>query len=687
MSWWTPSHSVLLSHLLDDVIGTHEMVQIRQEYCRFFDCYLSADSKFNIYFTGSKAEGLDLPGSDSDYMQDINSEDIEVIEHGHAVPQSHGKQIFMMVTDNVHPAFAMLRLITPPTRRITFESLNVISGSYFLSSYLTIMNHASYQSNCRNTVIQGPSIEHSDSDYDLVNSIHCPFWPNVASEWVRRTRFHDWPTIDTINEIKDFGFHLVPIGYQPSPMSMMEWRTSFSIAEKILVWSFNHIQIQFYAILKLVQKEFIKTNCNAENYVICSYFMKTFLFWKFEETDKCFWKIENFRECLKYLLIEFHKILQKGILKHYFIPNFNLLEVKLNRNAQLELLQLYDHVIQYDIKIIERCQTLRPIWMDFSTRINDAGFQQRPLIETNDLLTRIFKKSFTNAMKLKVDKSRKLLTLLMQCKNKELLDILKACATTSSSLDSFTFKYFRLMYNIPRHTCWPESNKHMYSICRHFDASCNDIMTSKLWSAIVFLLKTDYKRALLTINKVLSSIPPYALYYSSHKVVSSNEAEDLYQHNFFNSDLESSQIEKRAWIFDIRLFKNDIPVLPAAIQMELIHANPEKSLYISPFTFAYYLQFLCYHGLRQYENRDRALRQLVEVTDNPEQYGCMCLRHHSYNIAGHCLWFVGKTACAREMFLKSCEWHILNGHPDRNDYNAARHYLRSYMYDIEIDLD
>ena len=47
-------------------------------------------------------------------------------------------------------------------------------------------------------------------------------------------------------------------------------------------------------------------------------------------------------------------MLQCGILRHYF----NLLEVKLTRDAQLELLQLFDMVIQYDVIIIGKCHTL-----------------------------------------------------------------------------------------------------------------------------------------------------------------------------------------------------------------------------------------------------------------------------------------------------------------------------------------
>ena len=159
-------------------------------------------------------------------------------------------------------------------------------------------------------------MEHcKDGEKDIVVSLRCSFWPSVATEWRNRTRLHDWPEIDVINKIIDFEFHLVPIGYPRSPRSMMEWRISFSIAKRFLVWSFNHTQVQMYALLKLILKEIIKVNCSSETYVLCSYFIKTFLFWKFEETEKSFWSIENFRNGLKYLMDEFKNVLQGGILR------------------------------------------------------------------------------------------------------------------------------------------------------------------------------------------------------------------------------------------------------------------------------------------------------------------------------------------------------------------------------------
>ena len=82
MADWSPEHNTYLSALLDDVTGTEEIVRIRQDFCKINDCLRSTySSNANVYFTGSKVEGIDLPGSDVDYMFDLNDiRDIEVSE-------------------------------------------------------------------------------------------------------------------------------------------------------------------------------------------------------------------------------------------------------------------------------------------------------------------------------------------------------------------------------------------------------------------------------------------------------------------------------------------------------------------------------------------------------------------------------------------------------------------------------
>ena len=73
MASWTPRYSTLLSQMLDINFGTQDMVETRQDYCKLDDCISSTALPINRYYTGSKAEGLDLPGSDMDFMYEINS--------------------------------------------------------------------------------------------------------------------------------------------------------------------------------------------------------------------------------------------------------------------------------------------------------------------------------------------------------------------------------------------------------------------------------------------------------------------------------------------------------------------------------------------------------------------------------------------------------------------------------------
>ena len=654
MSFWRPRHSVLLSVLLDDVIGTPEIIGTRQELCRQKDCVNVRVTGDPVHYTGSQSEGLELPGSDKDFMQVINkTEKLEILEQDKSVSQPNGRYRFVVVTNNVHPAFAMLRSINPPSRGIIAKSLQKMDGSKFLSSYLTISNYLHNHSrnfDCSNLKIQGPSIEHSTKDKDVVISIHCSFWPAAASEWDRRSRSNNWPTIDAIKNIKDFGFHLVPIGFSRSSMNMMEWRISFSVAERYLAWSFNHIQMQMYAILKIILKEFIKVNCRAENYVMCSYFIKTFLFWVFESTDKGFWRIENFRDCLKYLLIEFHKTLQCGILKHYFIPSFNLLEVKMTRAAQLELMQLYDLAIQYDIKIIEKCPTLKKVWFEFSNRMSASGIPQCNSLQEN---------SFCNLSKHYFIKKTKVMMRYSPDtpdKSQHIMDALNAYSdTTNNSIGLLWIRRFRLMnYLSIIDICRPYANKYVYKLFRLLYSCSSDIATNELWTAILFLMKEDYSMALRTVNKLLSSIPPYALYYRkcplrrSYGKYSGFDPKiiHVYAEIFFDSELDISQIARRAWLFDFSIFGNAIAIMPISMQLD-------KEITFSPFIFAYYLQFLCYYGLRQFDNRDRALRQLVEVAENPEQCGCDCIKFPEYKLVGHCFLHAGQTVRAKEMFIKA----------------------------------
>ena len=330
MAHWKPERSSILSTLLDDVMGTQEEVEIRQDFCRIRDCLMSIEKKTNMYFTGSKAEGLFIPGSDMDFMSDRNDWlCIKVIQSLDKMPNKTPYNVFLMSTENVRCGFVhvLLRHVNQTLNNpiLSFASLNM-NGSHYLSSDLIVESYLSYQSKLNKTMTlkrQGPSVEsrpeyidETEEGYDDVLSIHCDFWPTMALEWTQRPRHFGWPTLHDITTLMKFGCHLVPIGHPHSDTKLMEWRISFSVAERSLVWSFNHIQMQCYALMKIILKEFVKVKCHPQNQVLCSYFIKTFLFWKYETNDMQFWRADNFRECIMYLLVEFSQCLRDGILRH-----------------------------------------------------------------------------------------------------------------------------------------------------------------------------------------------------------------------------------------------------------------------------------------------------------------------------------------------------------------------------------
>ena len=116
MSQWTPEDSAFLSLLLDTAIGTKEGAVIRQDFCRLHDCVKSnMDKDYAIYYTGSKAEGLDLPGSDMDYMHDLNAPfKIKVVQSLHEYPVDFMYNVFHLCTENTPPGFALLRCVSTP---------------------------------------------------------------------------------------------------------------------------------------------------------------------------------------------------------------------------------------------------------------------------------------------------------------------------------------------------------------------------------------------------------------------------------------------------------------------------------------------------------------------------------------------------------------------------------------------
>ena len=689
MASWTPNHSRILSQMLDKVVGTPEVIDIRQDFCRIGDGLKSTLNKFNVYFTGSKAEGLDLQGSDFDFMFDMNdSLEFKVIQSLDENLNIFPNGIFLMDTDNAPPCFALLQHVSQTIEYTLYVACQSVNGFQYISSDLFAQDYFIYrQNNMTEGEIfgrQGPSVEYwndfedkSGPGSDNVPSIRCNFWPNEAAEWIHRSRYFEWPTTFDISSIIEFGFHLVPIGHPLSDMKLMEWRFSFSMAERALVWSFNHVQLQCYALMKLILKEFIKVRCNPQNQVLCSYFIKTFLFWKYESTKLNFWRADNLRECIRYLLSEFSQCIRQGVLRHYFIPRFNLLSIKLTRVAQIELLQLFDIIIQKDISVVKECKTLKDIWSEFlKVRENLNNINISTLKRNGMLMNDMCMLKYAGLLYSSIHLLSSKMDIHQMSSNRPLPSSFKTVSQIILSIFCKTsLKTIMLRKCLFMHiwTLVENSNGSGYkSVYQLHKAAQNknlsyDISTCKLWCAILLYMKGDCLSTLDIVNQVLSSIPAYVMYEDS----AINEVEQLYGDMFLDSHSSATQRARKAWMFILKIIKN-IKSMPIGIRIEAKFGD--LCILLSPLTCLYYLQFLCYHEMRQYDNRDRSLWQLTDLAIHKKPHGDILT---SYNIAGHCLLLAGKRDDARFMFIVSYITSQLL--PPCDKYNSALWYLQTFF--------
>ena len=722
----TADRSVILSKLLNEVTGTEEAIRIRQDYCRIEDCIKSMTLPNNSkhYFTGSKSEGLNLKDSDEDYMIEVNHGfDLEVVQSLDTSPQYSACHRFYLCTENTRPGFALLRYVeTRVPHPVLFLVLQLSKYNHlYMSSNLFVETCDKFMRSFGIPFItnstngrQGPSLEswhdHENklvSGSDYVPCLRCRFWPDIASEWVNRTRKYGWPTASDIKTIVDFGCHLVAIGYPHSDLKLMEWRLSFSIAERTLVWSFNHIQMQCYAVMKIFLKEYIKKKCSEENQILCSYFIKTFLFWKFETTERHFWRQENFGECLRYLLYEFHQCLLEGKLRHYFIPTFNLLSVKLTEQAQSELLQVYDNIVTSDIGVMKECKSLRSVWSNFlqstknQMRVLDNA-RKSDLLKTDELLIHDIKHLYHSSFGDNVDSYVTLIDMFTDSKVKRYL-----CSIIPCLADPFDYLITNVRA-VPTKTCLKPlfikrmifekylrsvlvpniGEEHLSRMQRitHYNRPSFDISTLKIWCAIFLIMKRDYTTALSILKELEDRIPLCALYESQGHLsdASASDAEKLYAEEFVNSDYDTQQRAMKSWMFTLEFIKSKSDALPLAIQIELYFSHVVyRRVRISPFTCLYYLMFLCHHELKQYVERNRVLHELESVACDTLKCGRLINRHHAFNIAGHCFLIAGQKDLAYEMFVAS-QYYLIRKCSSLVQYNSAMWYLLNFYEGVRI---
>ncbi|XP_071150507.1 uncharacterized protein [Mytilus edulis] len=353
----------LYHYLSENVVGSENVVRYRRYFYKCFDESLNY-GETKLISSGSKPEGLDLAGSDLDLMLLL---DIIVDEQ---IENLKEKQLFFLDTENASPGFALIKEGNECDLRYTKGldySHAIIGHGFFLTN--ECMKEAPYQQ-CSRLMsflkrnrsglkfpemfsIQGPSVSMSlfgCMEMDYVPCCLSRSWPTVAKKWLHRHRSHEWPSAELITMAIYEGVLLVPVGSKSDSKeeNRLEWRLSFSLAEKLLVHSFNHCQLLCYALLKIFLREIIN-NENIFNKELCSYYMKTILFWILEEVDHSYWTKENLLRCFRLCIQRLHYFVWSFYIPNYFIPEHNMIEGRFSEHVQKQLEVYISKLLKGDI--------------------------------------------------------------------------------------------------------------------------------------------------------------------------------------------------------------------------------------------------------------------------------------------------------------------------------------------------
>lgn len=308
-------------YMCDEVVGSEKTVSKTRLLYKLQDD-ISNKKQYSVISSGSKAEGLNLPGSDFDIM--ILIKEYEVYEE----EQGDREGVLFLDTEHAAPGFTMLKVKHELSR--PFQPTETINGKYLSNRdlYDFLLDEFSFMEPVLE--VHGPSFCFPKlMDIDIVTCIKCYTWPSVARKWISRFRPTGWPSDDIISNSFSQGILLVPVGSKSAcgESNPLEWRFSFSLVEKLLVHSFNHCQLLCYSLLKIWLKEILNED-NVLNKTLCSYHLKTLIFWILEEDENLEWNPQDLLHCFLVCIKRLRYWIVYEYIPNFFIPEHNMIDKK-----------------------------------------------------------------------------------------------------------------------------------------------------------------------------------------------------------------------------------------------------------------------------------------------------------------------------------------------------------------------
>uniref|UniRef100_A0A8W8MAL8 Mab-21-like HhH/H2TH-like domain-containing protein n=1 Tax=Magallana gigas TaxID=29159 RepID=A0A8W8MAL8_MAGGI len=508
--------------------------------------------------SGSYREGFRFESSDRDTMLwCTNHKVITDLSQSSAYDLSKHSIILMEDTDTP-PGFVRLQLLASlrdddiESSVVPYNDGMYISCVRWRQKMFTVvsgdktLNNAKTHGPCANSFFCGKEI-------DCAFCFHCSHWSRLTCSWRKRCILHNWPPKHVFDDILRNGCHFVPVGHKiATDENELDWRLSFSQAEQKLVYSMNHTQFLCYGLLKIFLKEVI--NLKIEEPFLCSYFVKTTVFWLIQIGNitwcpnnllDCFWK------CFKYLL----QCVHRGVFPNFFVPQNNMFASKLStvrgertRKCLLEQLNRY---YKMGVTCFLQSPTVRemiePVMCNSFVRIERLRSHMKDATDTDACIIEEMRSSSFGGKDIK--KNYLILRFILIVSNQSLTDYEKLALQKCTAYDLAETAFRNLITS----SLSSNTNKKVY---RSDILNINLLklagrvghVSCLLYLAMYYYRTCRYREALHVTALVKSRLTqPYIMYYNTV---------DRERYNECVAGWSLSKRMRKAWVYNACLHKN-----------------------------------------------------------------------------------------------------------------------------------
>ncbi|XP_062572647.1 uncharacterized protein LOC134234585 [Saccostrea cucullata] len=642
------------------IVGTSRLVTMRRDMVDIKEMVgnqVTTSDEWSGMLSGSHREGFRLEGSDVDYM--IWPNNYRVIWKLSQTQYYNTQRQTLILCDcsDSPPGFTLLYLLSPSMDREIRGSCVRMNSRYYVSSskYRQIMCSASLDS-----TPHGPCASRriGAQEFDNALSFVCDFWPPSASSWIDRC--HSWPQPHVADDIVKNGCHFVAIGHKLGRHEDHEWRISFSLAEQKLVYVMNHCQFLTYGLLKLFLTEIMNNGLDDEDKLLCSYHMKTAVFWVIQQNTIPHWCPQNLLECFWVCFKLILKWVYEGVCPNFFIPGNNMFLSKIHGVKQHQLFSrlygMYERGFEFLLHSLYSL-SIRSCIIDFlQNPENSIGIEDYTLISEADFDRLLFGETLRYYLIQKLDiqsciRFRYLQTIEQMIESPILTQyqVVMLQNITAFVLQSTAFILHMGTYTLQNKLRYRADKISCYMLKLAAKFGC---ITDMLYIAMYYYKTLRYKEALsiIEITKVKLA-QPYVMY-----------------HDYLNTEMYTEAVGGQSWsakmrqalASDIRLDIRIHYIIELIPEQQSALQNTCRTLYIPPYILLYMLEILCY---RQ-ENTMRAqtaLDNLQTLIDFEQRQLIPTInRDISWQILGICQQVTGNLQAALYSYQQSLKQEPFN---------------------------